>query len=172
MLDTGNFPGDPYEGIAKLAPHAAIVQAKTYYGGGEWYTLDLDYKRIAKILEGCRLPRLGLARDGRKGIAGRSRSQEPRRFASSIHMRLVLSSYRRRRLVRGGRYPIQSRRSGRFSPIVALPVMVRTKERGRRICVSIAKKTRKPSSSTERFSSESPPRVRAVCRRRMPVTTS
>lgn len=48
--DTGNFPGDPYEGIAKLAPHAGIVQAKTYYGGGEWYTLDLDYKRIAGIL--------------------------------------------------------------------------------------------------------------------------
>lgn len=22
----------------------------TYYGGGEWYTLDLDYKRIARIL--------------------------------------------------------------------------------------------------------------------------
>jgi sugar phosphate isomerase/epimerase len=49
--DTGNFAGDPYEGIAKLAPHAAIVQAKTYYGGGEWYTLNLDYKRIAKILK-------------------------------------------------------------------------------------------------------------------------
>ncbi len=48
--DTGNFPGDPYEGIAKLAPHATIVQAKTYYGGGEWYTLDLDYKKIAGIL--------------------------------------------------------------------------------------------------------------------------
>ncbi|MBC8164385.1 MAG: sugar phosphate isomerase/epimerase [Bryobacteraceae bacterium] len=48
--DTGNFPGDPYEGLAKLAPHATIVQAKTYYGGGEWYTLDLDYKRIAGIL--------------------------------------------------------------------------------------------------------------------------
>jgi sugar phosphate isomerase/epimerase len=26
------------------------VHAKTYYGGGEWYTLDLDYKRIAGIL--------------------------------------------------------------------------------------------------------------------------
>jgi sugar phosphate isomerase/epimerase len=49
-LDTGNFPGDPYPGIEKLAPHASIVQAKTYYGGGEWYTLDLDYKRIAGIL--------------------------------------------------------------------------------------------------------------------------
>jgi L-ribulose-5-phosphate 3-epimerase len=49
-LDTGNFPGDPYPEIEKLAPHAVIVQAKTYYGGGEWYTLDLDYARIAGIL--------------------------------------------------------------------------------------------------------------------------
>lgn len=49
-LDTGNFPGDPYGGIEVLAPHAVIVQAKTYYGGGEWYTLDLDYPRIAGIL--------------------------------------------------------------------------------------------------------------------------
>jgi L-ribulose-5-phosphate 3-epimerase len=49
-LDTGNFPGDPYEPLAKVAPHATIVQAKTYYGGGNWYTLDLDYKRIAGIL--------------------------------------------------------------------------------------------------------------------------
>jgi len=26
------------------------VQAKTYYGGGEWYSLDLDYARIGQIL--------------------------------------------------------------------------------------------------------------------------
>jgi len=50
-LDTGNWPGDPYEGIERLAPFANIVQAKTYYGGGVWYTLDLDYKRIATILK-------------------------------------------------------------------------------------------------------------------------
>ncbi|MBL0160446.1 MAG: sugar phosphate isomerase/epimerase [Bryobacterales bacterium] len=49
-MDTGNYPGDAYEGITQLAPHATIVQAKTYYGGGEWYTLDLDYKRIAQIM--------------------------------------------------------------------------------------------------------------------------
>ncbi|MBE7542458.1 MAG: sugar phosphate isomerase/epimerase [Bryobacteraceae bacterium] len=49
-MDTGNYPGDPYGGIAQLAPKATIVQAKTYYGGGEWYTLDLDYPRIAGIL--------------------------------------------------------------------------------------------------------------------------
>lgn len=33
-----------------VAPYANFIQAKTYYGGGEWYTLDLDYKRIIKIL--------------------------------------------------------------------------------------------------------------------------
>ena len=49
-LDTGNYPDSPYPGITTLAPYASIVQAKTYYGGGEWYTLELDYKRIAGIL--------------------------------------------------------------------------------------------------------------------------
>lgn len=49
-VDTGNYPGDPYEGLKKLAPYAHIVQAKTYQGGGVWYSLDLDYNRIAAIL--------------------------------------------------------------------------------------------------------------------------
>jgi sugar phosphate isomerase/epimerase len=49
-LDTGNFVDDPYPQIEQLAPYATIVQAKTYYGGGEWYTLDLDFPRIAKML--------------------------------------------------------------------------------------------------------------------------
>jgi sugar phosphate isomerase/epimerase len=53
-LDTGNFPGNPYPEIEKLAPHASIVQAKTYYGGGEWYTLDLDYRRIATSLRNAK----------------------------------------------------------------------------------------------------------------------
>jgi L-ribulose-5-phosphate 3-epimerase len=48
--DTGNFVGDPYSQLEKLAPHAIVVQAKTYYGGGVYYTRDLDYNRIAKIL--------------------------------------------------------------------------------------------------------------------------
>lgn len=52
-LDIGNFPGDPYPGIEMLAPHAAIVHFKTYFGGGEYYTLDLDYKRIAAMLRGA-----------------------------------------------------------------------------------------------------------------------
>jgi L-ribulose-5-phosphate 3-epimerase len=49
-LDTGNFVGDPYPQLEKLAPHAIVVQAKTYYGGGVYYTRELDYNRIAKIL--------------------------------------------------------------------------------------------------------------------------
>ncbi len=50
MIDTGNFLEDPYDKLAAVAPQAVFVQAKTYHGGGEWYTLDLDYPRIAKIL--------------------------------------------------------------------------------------------------------------------------
>jgi sugar phosphate isomerase/epimerase len=49
-MDTGNFLEDPYDRLEKLAPKTALVQTKTYYGGGIWYTLDLDYPRIAGIL--------------------------------------------------------------------------------------------------------------------------
>lgn len=49
-LDTGNFLEDPYDRLELLAPKAVFVQAKTYYGGGIWYTLNLDYPRIAKML--------------------------------------------------------------------------------------------------------------------------
>ena len=50
MMDTGNFLEDPYDKLKQIAPRTIYVQAKTYEGGGEWYTLDLDYKRIARIL--------------------------------------------------------------------------------------------------------------------------
>jgi sugar phosphate isomerase/epimerase len=50
LMDTGNFLEDPYAKLAQIAPKTVYVQAKTYPGGGEWYTLDLDYKRIAKML--------------------------------------------------------------------------------------------------------------------------
>ncbi|MEX2673335.1 MAG: sugar phosphate isomerase/epimerase family protein [Phycisphaeraceae bacterium] len=50
LVDTGNFLEDPYDQIAAVAPRVCFVQAKTYYGGGTWYTLNLDYDRIAKIL--------------------------------------------------------------------------------------------------------------------------
>src|SRR5690606_20444847 len=51
LMDTGNFLEDPYAKLAAIASKTVFVQAKTYEGGGEFYTLDLDYKRIARILE-------------------------------------------------------------------------------------------------------------------------
>lgn len=49
-LDTGNFLENQYEQYEQLAPEAVFVQAKTYFGGGTWYTLDIDYSRVAAIL--------------------------------------------------------------------------------------------------------------------------
>ena len=49
-LDTGNFLEEMYEQMDAIAPRAVLVQAKTYYGGGTWYTLDVDYQRVAAIL--------------------------------------------------------------------------------------------------------------------------
>lgn len=48
--DTGNFLEEPYERLEQIAPRSILVQAKTYYGGGQWYSLDLDYQRIGQIL--------------------------------------------------------------------------------------------------------------------------
>ncbi len=49
-LDTGNFLEDPYDKLEQLMPDTILIQAKTYYGGGLWYSLDLDYGRIAELL--------------------------------------------------------------------------------------------------------------------------
>ena len=49
LLDTGNFLDDSYQQMEQIAPHAVLVQAKTYFGGGEWYTLEIDYARVAEI---------------------------------------------------------------------------------------------------------------------------
>lgn len=51
LMDTGNFLENPYSKLEMIAPHTAFVQAKTYYGGGVWYTLDLDYQRIVQLLK-------------------------------------------------------------------------------------------------------------------------
>jgi sugar phosphate isomerase/epimerase len=50
-LDTGNFLENQAEQYEAMAPYAVFVQAKTYYGGGKWYSLDLDYPKIAEILK-------------------------------------------------------------------------------------------------------------------------
>jgi L-ribulose-5-phosphate 3-epimerase len=52
LMDTGNFLEDPYPKLEQIAPKTVFVQAKTYFGGGEWYTLELDYPKIARILAG------------------------------------------------------------------------------------------------------------------------
>jgi len=49
-LDTGNFLEDQYAQYEQLAPETVYVQAKTYYGGGTWYTLEIDYERVAQTL--------------------------------------------------------------------------------------------------------------------------
>jgi sugar phosphate isomerase/epimerase len=54
LLDCGNFldeSEDMYDSINKIAPFAALVHAKTYFGGGEWYSLDIDYSKVAEILK-------------------------------------------------------------------------------------------------------------------------
>lgn len=48
--DTGNFLEDQYTQFDQIAPYAMLVQAKTYFGGGKWYTLDIDYNKIGEIL--------------------------------------------------------------------------------------------------------------------------
>lgn len=50
LLDTGNFLEEPYDKLEQCASKAVFMQVKTYYGGGIWYTLDLDYERIAGIM--------------------------------------------------------------------------------------------------------------------------
>jgi sugar phosphate isomerase/epimerase len=49
-LDTGNFLEDAPAQMKALAPQAVLVQAKTYFGGGEWYTLDTEHVNVAAIL--------------------------------------------------------------------------------------------------------------------------
>ena len=50
-LDTGNFLDNQYENAEKIAPKMVLLQAKTYFGGGRWYTLDIDYSKVAAIMD-------------------------------------------------------------------------------------------------------------------------
>lgn len=52
ILDMGNFIFEPdmYAAMQRVAPHVWLAHAKTYFGGGSWYSLDLDYARIFRIL--------------------------------------------------------------------------------------------------------------------------
>jgi L-ribulose-5-phosphate 3-epimerase len=50
-LDTGNFFERRQEQFKLMAPETVFVQAKTYFGGGTWYDIDIDYPAIAKIMQ-------------------------------------------------------------------------------------------------------------------------
>jgi sugar phosphate isomerase/epimerase len=50
-MDTGNFLENPYPQLEALGSKTVLVQAKTYQGGGRWYTLELDYPKIGRILD-------------------------------------------------------------------------------------------------------------------------
>jgi L-ribulose-5-phosphate 3-epimerase len=49
-MDTGNFFDDPYDKLELLAPSTVLVQAKTYFGGGLWFSVDIDYTKVAALL--------------------------------------------------------------------------------------------------------------------------
>ena len=88
-LDTGNFLEDSYEQMERMASSKvplALVQAKTYFGGGRWYALDLDYARIADDPAQAQLPRLDLA--GVRGERGRRDrgAQEPGAAEETLRM--------------------------------------------------------------------------------------
>lgn len=53
VLDTGNFNfcADPYVEMAAIAPYSLLVHAKTYDGGGIYYTAELEYPRIIRLLQ-------------------------------------------------------------------------------------------------------------------------
>jgi len=50
-LDTGNFLENMYEQMEALVSHTVLVQAKTYFGEGTWYTLEIDYSKVAALLK-------------------------------------------------------------------------------------------------------------------------
>ena len=51
LMDTGNFVYNTYESLERIAPYTVFVHAKTYFGGGVWYSLDVDYEKVFRILE-------------------------------------------------------------------------------------------------------------------------
>ena len=52
ILDMGNFlfEEDMYAAMQTVAPYVWLAHAKTYPGGGSWYTLDLEYAPIFRLL--------------------------------------------------------------------------------------------------------------------------
>ncbi|HIE14437.1 TPA: sugar phosphate isomerase/epimerase [Candidatus Bathyarchaeota archaeon] len=51
LMDTGNFIENTYPQLKAIAPYTVMVHAKTYFGGGEWYTIEIDYDRVFEMLK-------------------------------------------------------------------------------------------------------------------------
>ena len=49
-LDTGNFLDRGLEQMDMMADKLILVQAKTYFGEGKWYTLDIDYPKVGELM--------------------------------------------------------------------------------------------------------------------------
>ena len=85
-LDTGNFLENQYEQYAELAPEAVFVQAKTYFGGGTWYTLDIDYDPRGKNTPRGGLPRVHFIGIRRQREARDCYSKKSRDASQSIFL--------------------------------------------------------------------------------------
>ena len=49
MKMDAEFPRFSQRLLEMIAPKTVLIQTKFYYGGGTWYSLDLDYDKIAAI---------------------------------------------------------------------------------------------------------------------------
>ncbi len=78
ILDMGNFifEDDMYAAMARVAPHIWLAHAKTYHGGGTWYTLELGLRPHLPHVAGCRIHRILLHRDGRRRRRADGHAQE------------------------------------------------------------------------------------------------
>lgn len=83
-MDTGNFLEDPYDKLEKIASKTVYVQAKTYYGGGEWYTLDLGLQTHCGDSSKRQLQRLYRIGVRRQSESGRRRPPEYRTVAAGV----------------------------------------------------------------------------------------
>ncbi len=85
-LDTGNWPGDPYEGIAALAPYADDRPGEDVLRRRRLVHARSRLPAHREDPEGRRLQGLDLARDGRQGAGGYGRAQEPRSAADRVRL--------------------------------------------------------------------------------------
>ena len=70
--------------VEKIAPFTTFVQAKTYFGGGEWYTLDLDYPALPRS---C--PKSATTDTFRSSSKAKPCASKRRAFASGFFLKIL-----------------------------------------------------------------------------------